>query len=52
MGQIYKKLIKNCTCKSWLDGEIDLKKVKSIDKIIIGMVVKMFENDGHKQYRK
>lgn len=47
-----KKLLQNCTYKAWLGGEIDLKKAKGIDKIIVGMVVKMFENDGHKDYPK
>ncbi len=47
-----KKLLQNCTYKAWLGGEIDLKKAKGIDKIIVGMVVKMFENDGHKNYPK
>ncbi len=47
-----KKLLQNCTYKSWLGGEIDLKKARGIDKIIVGMVVKMFENDGHKTYPK
>ena len=45
-----KKLLQNCTYRSWLGGEIDLKKVRGFDKIIVGMVVKMFENDGHKNY--
>lgn len=47
-----KKLLQNCTYKSWLGGEIDLKKARGIDKVIVGMVVKMFENDGHKTYPK
>ena len=47
-----KDLIENCTYKAWFGGEIDLKKAKGIDKLIVGMVVKMIENDGHKTYPK
>lgn len=45
-----KNLLANCRHKAWFGGELDLKKAKGIDKLVIWMVLKMFEKNENKNF--